>query len=726
MPWDAIHRRWATRELARIGALIPEVAALGVAALRQRAIEPDFGTDADRQALAELRASAAAAIRLDPARWPKAPVGLRVKRRFHRWLEGTAVEEWLRRRRGLPAPTPVARPTAPRRSPLIAHAIHGLTLGGAQQLVADLVSDPAAEWRHAVIAAQVPFPRRYPGLDATVVEHPSVPEVLDWLRRCGAAAVHLAHYHHPTDDRVMAWYDAVGRAARQAGLPVLQSNLTPGDPWLDPTDLAGRRGPAIELVCCSRWSLDACAVTGMRQTVIHPGSPLAEMREQARRTAESTTGQLRIGFAARLDGDKFDASIANDLIEALRRVPESTLSIAGDGGLRTRLESQFASAGLSDRTAFLGSIPFAALPPFYASLDLALAPMSADTFGSGSVHALASGTTVAGYANAALPEILVHPAALADPARPHALAATIERLLRDEPLRRDVLETQQGNAAANFDLPLMRSRYASKLRSLVGDSRPVGSLAVVTTIRNDLSCVPALVEAVPVPLRDRVQHVIADSGSNDGTTAALLDAATRLAHLRVVTSAAEPIAAGLNRAIAAADASHVVVLNADDAFEPGGLEKLFAAVAVGEPPDLVVGGLRVFDEHGRLFRVQRVRRMGVADILIDRDYPWNPACLAYARALHPRFGWYDSDEPLFDIAFHLAIAPAIRPVLLEEVIGRFNMRRESLTVKRIAAGELEGMILDLFRRFERTLGAGTRLQLARRRLTRRLSRMLRG
>jgi len=89
--------------------------------------------------------------------------------------------------------------------------------------------------------------------------------------------------------------------------------------------------------------------------------------------------------------------------------------------------------------------------------------------------------------------------------------------------------------------------------------------------------------------------------------------------------------------------------------------------------------------------------------------------MAYARSIHEVAGRYDEREALFDLAFLLRIARVTRPVLSEEIVGCFNMQPDSLTVRRLRAGELDGMIADLFSRFEETLPWLTRLHLSVRR-----------
>ena len=385
-------------------------------------------------------------------------------------LEATALERSIRRRRDLAEAVEVERRPVARTAPTVVHAIHALTMGGAQQLVVDLVSDTDSGLRHETIASKVPFPRAYAGLRARVLECPNVAEIRAVLRHCVGDVLHLAHYHHPTDDRVAAWYDATMRAARLEGLPILQSNLTPGDPWFEPSEIAVEGGARHELVCCSRWSLEACEVPGVPGRVVHPGTPMAwfAARADEARRRQSSRSKRRVGFAARLDGDKIDPSIVEVLLGVLRTCPNVSISIAGEGGLRGTIEQHLESAGRSDRLEMLGSIAFEDLPAFHASLDLALAPMFADTFGSGSVHAIASGTPVVGRAVSALPEILVHPAAMASPEDPDAFADRVATLLEDERLRAEVVDVQRRHAEANFDVGTMRRRYAERLHALAG------------------------------------------------------------------------------------------------------------------------------------------------------------------------------------------------------------------------------------------------------------------
>jgi glycosyltransferase involved in cell wall biosynthesis len=61
-------------------------------------------------------------------------------------------------------------------------------------------------------------------------------------------------------------------------------------------------------------------------------------------------------------------------IDALPRLPNVLLAIAGDGELRSTLESRARERAVAERVRWLGQLPPAEVPPFLAALDIGLIP----------------------------------------------------------------------------------------------------------------------------------------------------------------------------------------------------------------------------------------------------------------------------------------------------------------------------------------------------------------
>ena len=143
----------------------------------------------------------------------------------------------------------------------------------------------------------------------------------------------------------------------------------------------------------------------------------------------------------------------------LKGSPRTRIVVVGDGPIRSGLEAHIEKHGGSERVQWLGDVPFNRLPEIHRSFDVEIAPVVADTFGSGSVHAISSGTPVVGYGVGAIPSILCHEASIAIPRSSEDLAAKAIALVEDEDLHAKVHAMQAAHIEANFDVTTMNRRY---------------------------------------------------------------------------------------------------------------------------------------------------------------------------------------------------------------------------------------------------------------------------
>jgi glycosyltransferase involved in cell wall biosynthesis len=159
------------------------------------------------------------------------------------------------------------------------------------------------------------------------------------------------------------------------------------------------------------------------------------------------------------------------LIQAMNQV-QGRLLIAGDGPLRSRLESQVRAQRLSERVVFLGHVED--LVPYYHAADLfVLASVArSEAFGIVQLEAMACGKPVV---NTSLPSGV--PFVSLDgitgitvpPANSEALAKAINLLLDDPARRAQYGEAARRRVQAEFSLELMTERtlrvYESVLRA---------------------------------------------------------------------------------------------------------------------------------------------------------------------------------------------------------------------------------------------------------------------
>jgi glycosyltransferase involved in cell wall biosynthesis len=236
-----------------------------------------------------------------------------------------------------------------------------------------------------------------------------------------------------------------------------------GDPWLGTDEQ--------HLVFCSEWSRLRSGLQGIPDSVINPGTPF-EIFQSPRRPISANPV---VGMIYRLDGDKIDDSAARAIACSLQEVPHARFEVVGDGPVRARLEAAVSKAGFSDRTTWHGYVPFSKLAPIHRSFDVEIAPILADTFGSGTVHAIASGTPVVGYGVAALPELLRSEAAIAAPGSPEAIGRKVGAMLRDDALHAEVHAAQWSHASSNFGIDSMITSYHRLFSEVAGHRTSMAS-----------------------------------------------------------------------------------------------------------------------------------------------------------------------------------------------------------------------------------------------------------
>ncbi len=334
----------------------------------------------------------------------------------------------------------------------VLHAIDSLGIGGAQQLVVDLAASAPVDAEHLVTCREIAASLQ-PGVPWCRTDAAAVDRVLDRFR---PRLLHVCHYHAGAAATI--WYHAIVESAARRGIPVVQSHCVIGEPLV-------HRG-VDHLAFCSEWSRARSCVSGIPDSVIHPGSPLERFKAERRPLPRLPV----VGMVYRLAGDKIDASTGEALAAILERCPLARIEIVGDGSVRDALATELDRRGLSERVTWHGFVAFARLPALHRRFDLEIAPVVADTFGSGSVHAIAAGTPVIGYGVSALPSILRHPQAIAEPGSPDALAGLVAVALDDERLHAEIHETQWRHARASYDLDGMNRRYHTLFASIAPDA----------------------------------------------------------------------------------------------------------------------------------------------------------------------------------------------------------------------------------------------------------------
>lgn len=237
----------------------------------------------------------------------------------------------------------------------------------------------------------------------------------------------------------------------------------------------GRAGPtAAHVIAAGRGADGLLAVSAaLRDDMIGLGMP-------ADRIAVHRTGVDRDRFAPRdRAAEKAALGVAGPLIlsvgaliarkghdiviDAVARLPGTTLLIAGEGPDRASLQARIDALGVADRVRLLGSVPHVRLPALFAAADVMALASSSEGLANAWVEALSSGTPIVITAAGGAHETVDRPAAGRVVARtPEAFTDAIADLLLLPPDPGAVRA-----AAARFSWSANTDQLYAHLKSLV-------------------------------------------------------------------------------------------------------------------------------------------------------------------------------------------------------------------------------------------------------------------
>ena len=173
-----------------------------------------------------------------------------------------------------------------------------------------------------------------------------------------------------------------------------------------------------------------------------------------------------VGYIGRIEEQKG----VGDLLEAFARSATAgaapLLRFAGTGAATADLRARARELGISDRIEFLGRIPHAEVPAFFASLDVLAAPTrEVEPFGIVAVEAAAAGVPIIATAIGGFQETVLdgETGLLIPPSDPAALGSALARLVADPCRTRRLGEAAKMRARSVYDWPSIADQFESLL-----------------------------------------------------------------------------------------------------------------------------------------------------------------------------------------------------------------------------------------------------------------------
>ena len=314
-------------------------------------------------------------------------------------------------------------------------------IGGVESQVADLASALAARGHDVHVLTTMREPVPLAGVSVERVDFPMIGNIAaPDLRRVADIAAHLArtapdvvHAHGMFSSL------AIGAivAASRLGLPsvsTVHSMLRPWGVFLGGCAifrLFSNRADVLTAVSAAT-AADVRRASGRQALQIPNGLHLSEWRVPRRRA-----DGLRIVSVMRLVAKKSPLDVIGAFHEAVRRVPRADLSltIAGGGPERARLEREARRHGLGEHVRFLGACTRAGIRNLLAGASIFVLPGRLEAFGLALLEARAAGVPVVAMNAGGVPDLVRHRChgLLADTTR--GFHAALAELVMDDDLR---------------------------------------------------------------------------------------------------------------------------------------------------------------------------------------------------------------------------------------------------------------------------------------------------
>lgn len=228
-------------------------------------------------------------------------------------------------------------------------------------------------------------------------------------------------------------------------------------------------------------------------------------------------------------------------------------------------------------------------------------------------------------------------------------------------------------------------------------------ISVVTPVYNGRNYIEACIQSVISQNCPHTEHIIIDGGSTDDTVQIIRKYGEKYNHIRWLSEKDRGQSDAMNKGIVMAKGEILAILNVDDAYEPGVLNRVTEIFKDLPQPALIVGNCHVWDEKGNLVYVNKPHRLKLAQLLLGPNvcpYPINPSAYFCHKLLLERAGNYNEAYHMeLDVDFLLRAVQVAHVYYFDEIWGNFRLLEGTKTWKDIQSGaDRASHLMKLYRK----------------------------
>lgn len=216
-------------------------------------------------------------------------------------------------------------------------------------------------------------------------------------------------------------------------------------------------------------------------------------------------------------------------------------------------------------------------------------------------------------------------------------------------------------------------------------------LSVITPVYNGEKFIESCILAVIHQNCSEVEHIIVDGGSRDRTIDIVKKYAETYPHIRWISEKDQGQSDAMNKGIQLAKGEILNFLNVDDYYEPNVLNRVLELFKTLPEPSFLVGNCNVWDDAGKLKKLNRPKKLKLTDLLLGAEinpHPINPSAYFYHASLHQQVGLYKIDQHYtMDVDFILRAAQVAQMKYVNETWGNYREISGTKTVIDWTSGE---------------------------------------